>query len=215
MRLFPVLSAVVVSCSVLSAAAAERVDFKDPKRAVGREDNIRIDAQLADDSICTNVPLSVTYQIENLTSSSVAIADKVVDADFDMESRTITVSLGAEVPSGNAMPHMAVIKPGEKRVFSVGAYTHFVMPSVRTPFSPVPRFVQFKVSVLRDLAPFARLIENQSAWTVPPALTNDLFDRWVEGSASVFLNALPIHWKADSRGMSAESNRLAPAGGTF
>jgi hypothetical protein len=60
----------------------------------------------------------VTYQIENLTNSTIAIADEVSDAAFDMDSRTITVSIGAEVPPGPNMPHPVTVSPGEKRVLS-------------------------------------------------------------------------------------------------
>jgi hypothetical protein len=210
-----VVSCVVLSSTVVcSAALAARLDFTDPKRAVGREDNVRVDAQLADDNVSSSTALNVTYQIENLGTSTIAVADKVSSADYDTESQTIIVSLGAEVPTGTAMPHLSIVRPGEKRVFIAGAVPHIMMPSVRTPFTVLPRFVQIKVTVLRDMISFAGLIERQAANAPAPVLSNDMFDRWVEGSDSVFLNAIPIRWRVDNRGMNAESNRPA-VGGTF
>jgi len=57
---------------------AARVDMKDPKRAIGREDDIRVDAQILTDSVAANAPIHVVYQIENLTSHFIAVADRVL-----------------------------------------------------------------------------------------------------------------------------------------
>src|SRR6266496_131699 len=93
----PFFAAVIVATIGAGAASAAHVDFKDPRRALGREGNVRIDAELAQDMVSSNSPLNVTYQVENLTNSTIAIADKVGDAAFDMDSRTITLAIGAEV----------------------------------------------------------------------------------------------------------------------
>src|SRR5439155_25836851 len=92
----------VVTISLIGAAAANaaRVDFKDPRRALGREGNVRIDAELAEDTVSANAPINVTYQIENLSNATVAVADKILDATFDLDSRTVTLSIGSEVPPG-------------------------------------------------------------------------------------------------------------------
>jgi hypothetical protein len=66
-----------------------------------------------------------------------------------------------------------------------------------------------KVTVLRDVTPFASLIEQQSKG-VAVALPNSMFDRWVEGSDSILLNAIPVYWKGDGARGTAESDR--PAG---
>ena len=208
--------AVASSLSVAAAVHAARLDFNDPKRAVGREDNIRIDAQLNDDTLSSSAPVTVTYQIENLSTAPVAIADKVASADYDPESNTITLSIGAEVPSGTVMPHLVAIKPGEKRVLTTASFAHVTVPSVRTPWTSVPRFVSIKVSVLRDIKAIAQVFEKQSPGAPPQPVPNDLFDRWVEGTDSVYLNAIPIRWKQDNRAGTADSDRsFASRGGTF
>jgi hypothetical protein len=206
----PFFAAVAVSMIAEAAALAASVDFNDPRRALGRDNDVRVDAQLLQDTISSNSPLNVTYQIENFSSSTIAIADKVADASFDADTRTITLSIGAEVPPGPTLPHMVIIKPGEKRILSGGAVVQIMVPQTRTPWTVVPRYVQIRVAVLRDIAPFVKLIEEQRRSSISPALPSDMFDRWVERTNSVFLNAIPVRWKNESRHGSAESDQ--PAG---
>jgi hypothetical protein len=52
------------------------------------------------------------YQIQNLTSQPIAVADKLCDITYDSDSRTITLTVGSEVPKGGEMPHLTVIGPG-------------------------------------------------------------------------------------------------------
>lgn len=204
--------AVISSLAVVAAQAAQ-VDFKEARRAVGREDNIRIDAQLNEETLSSSSPVTITYQIENLGNETVAVADKVASADYDSESGTITLSIGAEVPSGETMPHMVAIKPGEKKVLTSGSFAHVVTPSVRTPWTSMPRFVSIRVSLLRNVKAFAEMIARQTTATAPQRFPNDLFDRWVEGTDSIDLNVLPIRWKTDNRLGSAEFQRPAGSGG--
>jgi hypothetical protein len=204
--------AVVMAVTLLTSAAvrAAHVDFKDPRRALGREDDIKVDAEIAQDTLSAGSPISVTYQIENLTLSPIAIADKVSDASFDPDSQTITVSIGAEIPQAT-MPHLAMIPPGQTRVFRTGAMAQVVVPNPRSPWAQVPRYVQITVNVLRDVSPFADLIAQQSRSAVPPPLPNDLFDKWVDSVSSVELNALPVRWIEKGPRTSAEVSRPLPA----
>lgn len=203
---------VVVSLSLLTAAAASaaHVDMNDPRRALGREDNIRVDAQLLQDTLSPGSPLSVTYQVENLTHSTVAVADKVSDVSYDADSQTVTFSIGAEVPTGVAMPHVVTIPPGQKRVLTAGGVFHFAAPHTTSPFANVPRYVQITVNVLKDVTPFISLIEQQASSASSPALPNDMFDKWVAANDAVFLNALPVRWSGnDKRSPMDASKRTA------
>jgi hypothetical protein len=190
MKFAPFVSAMLVA----AMASAAHVDMNDPRRALGREDNIRVDAELLQDSISPSSPLSITYQIENLSNQTIGIADKISDVSYDADTATITFSIGAEVPTGATMPHVVIIAPGQKRVLSAGGLVHVAVPSQRTPWSAVPRYVQIKVNVLRDITPFVALLDQQAKSAVAPALPNDLFDKWVDANDSVFLNSLPVHW---------------------
>jgi hypothetical protein len=199
--------AVTVFLLVSSAARAAGVDFKDPRRALGREDDIKVDAQMLQETISPGTPISVTYQIENLTASPIAIADKVVDATFDADSQTITVTIGAEIPQGTAMPHLTTIPSGQTRAFHIGASAQVLVPNAKSPWAHVPRFVQITVNVLRDLKPFANLIAQQQKSAAAPPLPNDLFDTWVASVSSVELNVLPVRWTNDQHGPTAEMVR--------
>jgi hypothetical protein len=102
------------------------------------------------------------------------------------------------------MPHLVIIRPGEKRVLAGGALVHVVTPDTRTPWTAVPRFIQIQVTVLRDITPFVSLIEQQGKATAAVPLPSDMFDRWVENSESVLLNTIPVYWKNEKRRGSAE-----------
>src|SRR5213595_2857471 len=95
-RQFAPFFAAVVFLAAAEAQAAH-VDMKDPRRALGREDDIRVDAELFQDIVSPSTPLSVTYQIKNLTESPIAVADKVTAISYDDESQTITLEIGAEI----------------------------------------------------------------------------------------------------------------------
>jgi hypothetical protein len=190
-----------------STARAAGVDFKDPRRALGREDDIKVDAQMLQETLSPGSPISVTYQIENLTSTPIAIADKVADATFDADSQTITLSIGAEIPQGTAMPHLTVIVPGQTHAFRIGASAQVLIPNAKSPWARVPRFVQITVNVLRDLKPFAKLIAQQTQSASAPPLPNDLFDIWVASVSSVELNVLPVRWTNEQHGPTAEMAR--------
>jgi len=208
--LFLVLTMVVVYAA---GSRADGVDMNDPRRALGREDDIRVDAQLHQETVSSSSPLNVRYQIQNFTAAPVAVADKVSDVSYDSETATITFSIGAEVPKDGAMPHLVLIAPGEKKVLSIGGVIQLAVPSMRSPYSAVPRFVQITVNVLRDLAPFEGLIAKQDAAAktrTPLALTDSQFDRWMETNDAIFLNAIPVSWQADRRGISAADQ--GPAG---
>jgi hypothetical protein len=74
--------------------------------------------------------------------------------------------------------------------------------------------VQIKVTVLRDLQPFAALIAQQNKSATPPPLSNESFDRWVNSVASVFLNPLPVRWEGRTRNESGiDAEQSAPGGG--
>ena len=189
-----------------AAAQAAHVDMKEPRRAVGREDDIRIDAMLTRDTLTPGTSIGVIYQIENLTSSTIAIADKVVDVSYDSDSRTISFAIGSEVPNAT-MPHLMLIAPGQKQVLTAGGLAHFVVPRVRSPFVSVPQQLQITVNVLRDVKPFAQL-------AVAQPISDALFDTWVETNDSIALNPLPVRWK-DSRGVAERTSAELASSGSW
>lgn len=193
-RLFFALLAAIVLIHA-AAASAGSIDMDDPRRVVGRENDVRVDAQLLQDTVAPGSPIGVTYQIQNLSAVPVAVADRVTNATYDADSRTITLAIGAEVPNDGRMPHVITIAPGEKKLFRTGATPALAGASIRASMAE-PRYVQVKVSILRDLAPFAQLIAAQPAagHTSGVMLTDALFDQWFESNDTIFLNAVPVRY---------------------
>jgi len=206
-------SAASLLLTAIAAQAAE-IDMNDPRRAVGREDDVRVDAQLVRDTVSPGAPVAVTYQIQNFTSSAVAIADRLSDASYDEDDRTITLTIGAEVPVDGTMPHMVTIAPGERKVLRAAAIPVLTASAVRASASMVPRYVQVKVTILRDLTPFATLIQNQSNARAAQ-LSDDLFNRWMESSDSIYLNAVPVGWLPRDGGTAVDASQRGRARGGF
>jgi len=189
------LMVVAVMLTVASALAAH-VDMKDPRRALGRDDDVRIDAQLLQDTLQPNGPIAVTYQVENLSNAPIAIADRVSDVDFNPDDSTITLTIGSEALSTKTLPHLAVIAPGEKKTFKAGGTVHGVL-NAHGPFAVVPHTVAIRVNVLRDISVFRQAIAAQQQPNAAVAVTNDMFDHWMDANDSIELNDLPVHWSAE------------------
>lgn len=191
-KLFFALIAALTLLHAAAATAGGNIDMDDPRRVVGREDDVRIDAQLIQDTVSPGTPIGVTYQIQNFTTTPVAVADKITDATYDSETMTITLAIGAEVPPDGKMPQLVSIAPGEKKVFRAGATPSINSAAIRAALERVPRFVQVKVSILRDLTPYDALIAAQPRGG--QTLTDEQFDKWFESNDSIFLNAVPVRF---------------------
>lgn len=201
------LSSVAVATLFIAVSArAAHVDMTDPRRALGREDDVRVDAQLIEETVSSGSPVGVMYQIQNLTSQPIAVADKLCDITYDSDSRTITLTVGSEVPNGGQMPHLTVIGPGEKKTLTTGAVLHVTAPSVRSPFVSVPQQVEIHVNFLRDVTPFHVLIEEQGKSAAGAMLTDQQFDQWLQSNDTILLNAIPVRFNAVPRSSPADAS---------
>src|SRR5437763_13222256 len=154
------LMVVTLMLTAASGIAAPHVDMKDPRRALGREDDVRIDAQLLQDTLQPNGPISVTYQVENLSNAAIAIADRMSDVDFNPDDATLTLTIGTEALTARTLPHLVAIAPGEKKTFRSGGIVHGVVNS-HGPCAVVPHVVLIRLNVLRDVAPFRQALQPQ------------------------------------------------------
>ncbi|HET8797161.1 MAG TPA: hypothetical protein VFO89_05730 [Thermoanaerobaculia bacterium] len=209
-NLFLSLFATILLFSAAAAQAAGSdqaagIDMDDPHRALGRENDVRVDAQLVRETVSPNTPIGVVYQIENFSKHPVAIAARAVDASYDEESRTVTLVLGAEIPPDGNLPQLTLIAPGEKKVFRSAA-TPSLPAAARRGLASTPRFVQVKVALLRDIEPFLALIEAQKR--MPQQLTDAQFEMWLESSNTIFLNTLPVQF-APARPTGADAEMRA------
>lgn len=202
----------MLTFTTVAAIASPHVDMKDPRRALGREDDVRIDAQLLQDTLQPNGPITVTYQVENLSNAPIAIADRVSDIDFDPEAMTLTLTIGTEALTAKTLPHLSVITPGEKKTFKAGGSVHGIL-NAHGPFAAVPHSVQIRVNVLRDLAAFRQAITTQQQPNATVAVTNDLFDHWIDSTDSISLNALPVRWSAEVRDSVTSADQPGPTRG--
>jgi hypothetical protein len=176
-----------------SFGSAQTVDMNDPRRAVGLEDDVRVDAQLLQETVSAGSPIGVKCVVENRTSAAIALS-QTFSANYDASSRTITLSVGTEVPLHGAMPRMVIIAPGEKKGFTGGALLQVPAAGLGGRFSTAPRSVQIDVNVLRDVVPFRALIVQSSNSSQPVALTDALFDKWLESNDTIALNAVPVRY---------------------
>lgn len=180
-----------------TASNAARIDMKDPRRAVGTEDGVRVDAQLTTEFVAPRAPIGVTYQIHNLSPRTIAVADRSCEASYDSDTATITLSVGSEVPAGGEMPRLVIIHSGEARTFTAGATVHSTLRQQRI---ARPAFVQIQVNVLRDAAPFTAL-------RAGIALTDDDFDQWLKLNESIVLNTIPVRYRAEETQAADASRR--------
>lgn len=185
-KLFYALIAAIALIHAAAASAATAIDMNDPRRVVGRENDVRIDAQLIQDTVSPGTPVGVNWQIENNSLTPVAVADKITTASYDPDTATITVSVGAEVPPDGKMPHLVLIAPGEKKVFSSGATPQYSPAAIKAGMN-APRYVQVKVSILRDTVPFAAVRSGQM-------LSDAEFEQWFDANDAIFLNTVPVRF---------------------
>ena len=205
------LFVVTLMLTTAAAMAGPHVDMKEPRRALAREDNIRIDAQLLQDTLQPNGPIGVTYQVENLSNAPIAIADRVSDVDFNPDDVTLTLTIGAETLTGKTLPHLVVIAPGEKKTLRSGGIVHGVLNG-HGPFAVVPHSVLICVNVLRDVAPFRQAIAAQRQPNAVVAVTNDMFDHWIDSNDSIELNSLPVRWSSQPKEGVAGADEPGPGG---
>ena len=187
----------ILSLLASTAVSAAKIDMNDPRRTVGMEDDVRVDAQLTSEFVSAQSLIGVTYQIQNLSPRAIAIADRAAEASFDSDSSTVTLSIGAEVPPAGEMPRIVVIHSGEKRTFSAGAVVRW---SLRGQRIGRPAYVQIRVNVLRDAAPFAAMSERRK-------LSDEQFEQWLKFNVSIVLNTVPVRYRVENDTRSADASR--------
>lgn len=182
------LCATILSMACASTSTPS-IDRSDSFRVVGRENDVRVDAQLFTRQIGPSSPVSLVYEVKNLSSHPILFAPIEPTVAYHADSRTITVGLGAEIPVAEALPAMISLAPGESRSFTAGAALKLAVPTAFR--SAHPRFIQVRLNYLRDLAGIEGWIDSSAAASEP---SEGLFRTWVEHIAAVVTNALPIRW---------------------
>jgi len=179
---------------VAAACATTPVNMNEPRRLVGTESDVRVDAEIIGDVLSPSARIPIKYEITNNRATAIAFADLVPDSNYDADTQTLTVSLGAEVPGEHLLPRLLLIMPGEKKSFATNAAVKVVMPGGASPFVRLPNAMRVKLNFLGDPKPFAKLINIPERAVNDPQLANELFPKWVEGVETVYTNALPMRW---------------------
>ncbi|HEY6843212.1 MAG TPA: hypothetical protein VI391_03530, partial [Thermoanaerobaculia bacterium] len=72
--------------------------MSEPRRVVGTDNDVRIDAEVIGDRLGPNVTLPIQYDITNNRRNTILVADLIPESTYDPETHTVTISIGAEIP---------------------------------------------------------------------------------------------------------------------
>lgn len=178
---------------VLAACATASVDLDEPRRIVGTQADVRVDAQVFAEKIGSGSSVRVVWEIQNQRRDPIAVAELLPNVTYDQNERTIVVNIGSEVPGNELLPRLIRIESGERKAFEGLAKIGLRLPPPG-PLSPSPRFLQLKLSFLSSVAPFVSLVGIPEVAVRDPRKADELFTAWVESNETVSTNAIPIEW---------------------
>ncbi|HEV8659878.1 MAG TPA: hypothetical protein VGS96_14820 [Thermoanaerobaculia bacterium] len=193
MRNSILLAATLLLIGCATATKNTPVNQHEPRRVVGTDNDVRIDAEIFGDRLQSTISIPLKYDITNSRPAPIAIADIIPETNYDADTQTVTVNIGSEVPGEQLLPRLIRIAPGEKKSFSTVARVNILMPS-ETPVSRIPRAMRVKVNFLGDTAQFEKLIAIPERAVYDPKLADELFPVWLERNETVYTNALPMRW---------------------
>ncbi|HEX7154774.1 MAG TPA: hypothetical protein VF618_25040 [Thermoanaerobaculia bacterium] len=181
---------------LLSAACAstQPVRMEEPRRVVGTENDVRIDAEVYGENLTTNQTLTINYDITNNRPTTIAIADIIPETAYDPETRIVMVNIGSEVPGAQLLPRLVTIAPGEKKSFTVGARINFPIVVNQAGGRPAPNQLGLKVHFLGTTDEFSSLLNIPEKAVHDPKLADKLFPIWIERNEVIVTNTLPMRW---------------------
>lgn len=195
---------------LLAACTSTAVDMSEPRRVVGTESAVRVDAEIIEPAR-PGASVAITYEITNQRTTAIAVADILPETTFDRETRTVTVNIGSEVPGTTMLPRLVKIGPGEKKSFSTTARVALMPPS------PDPRvtstLLRLKVNFLGDTAPFEELIDIPEKGIANTKLADQLFPVWLEKNEAVYTNAVPVQAAPGRPALENDASQRGPRRG--
>jgi len=193
-RISPVLAVLLMLTLTGCATNTQSVDMNEPRRIVGTENDVRVDAQIFGEKLGASTSIPLKYDVTNDRSEAIAIADLIPEATYDPDTQTVTVSIGAEVPGAELLPRLIAIAPGEKKSFSTVARVNILVARAVTPNSRFPNALRLKINFLSDTAQFRELIAMPERAMYNPKLADQLFPTWLEKNETVYTNTVPMRW---------------------
>ena len=202
------ISAVLLLLTLTGCATnTASVDMDEPRRIVGTENEVRVDAQIFSERLSTSTTIPVKYDVTNQREEAIAIADLIPVASYDPDTQTVTVSIGSEVPGAELLPRLIAIAPGEKKSFSTVARVNILTGGAVTPNSRFPNALRLKVSFLSDTTQFRELIAIPERAVHNPKLADELFPAWLEKNETVYTNAVPMRWELEPEPVNPTAGR--------
>src|SRR5436853_7865334 len=92
------LSALACNSTAPPAPATKpgAINMKEARRMVGTENNVRVDAEIYGEEMIQGTSISIKYEITNQRATPILIADLIAQSNYDPETRTATIDVGAE-----------------------------------------------------------------------------------------------------------------------
>lgn len=182
--------------ALVAGCQTANVDMEEPRRIVGTESNVRVDAQIPTENLSYSQRLVIRYDITNMRPNPIAVADIVPEATFDPETRMVTIAIGSEVPGERLVPRLIAIAPGEKKSFTSSTQVTINLPPSAgySPFARPPNALRVKVNFLGDTEPFAKLLSMTEKAVDDRRLADELFPTWVQKNETVYTNVIPMRW---------------------
>jgi hypothetical protein len=185
---------VVSLCALtLAACTTTSIDLDEPRRILGTQADVRVDAQVFAEKVGTGSSFRVIWEVDNQRPDPIAVADLLPAVTYDESARTIVINVGSEVPGNEMLPRLIRVESGERKTFEGLAKIVLRMPPPG-PFSATPRYLQLKLNFLSKIAPFQFLIGIPEVAVRDPGKADELFTAWVEANETVRTNAIPIEW---------------------
>lgn len=200
---------------LLSAActSTQQVNMDEPRRVLGTTDAVRIDAEIRQEELRPGGTVPITYEITNQRPTVIAVADIVPDSSYDPETRTMTVSIGSEVPGEQFLPRLITIRPGEKKTFTIMAPVRVALPPVSGDSAVrmrAPNALRIRVNFLGETAPFQELLDINEKAVADAELADKLFPLWLEHNEVVTTGSLPMRWGGMTAGTAEAPVRRGP-----
>ncbi len=181
---------------LFAGCASTAVDMNEPRRIVGTEELVRVDAQVTGEEIRPGSKVPITYEVTNMRAAAIAIAELVPVTSYDAETHTFTVTIGSEVPGNELLPRLVEIAPGATQTFHAVANINAVILPPTVASSPPSAGLRLKVNFLNDTQPFRALIRIPERAVADSALADTLFPLWLERNEIVYTNSVPMRWGA-------------------